>query len=253
MRRMIILLFTLLLTSIASNNAHAQTYPMREDSLTLYDKTRSRLIPVQLYVPSATGKQKHMPLVIISHGYHANREGGNKQYSSIANYLAANGYFVASIQHELPTDSLLPTTGRPYEVRMTNWLRGAENIDFVLGELKKTYKKLDYKQITLIGHSNGGDMSALFARQYPERVNKLITLDNRRMPLPVTRQPRIYSIRSSDQPADEGVLPTAELQKHMDITIVQLPNTIHNDMDDSGTEAQKKEINDYILSFLQNK
>ncbi|MBB5621242.1 hypothetical protein HDE69_002295 [Pedobacter cryoconitis] len=47
-------------------------------------------------------------------------------------------------------------------------------------------------------------MSMLFATQHPELVDKVISLDNRRMPFPRVSKPRIYSLRSSDQPADEG-------------------------------------------------
>lgn len=65
-------------------------------------------------------------------------------------------------------------------------------------------------------------------------MDKIISLDNRRMELPRTKQPRIYSLRSSDQPADEGVLPTIEEQEKFGIKIIKLPNTIHNDMNVVG-------------------
>ncbi|PQJ09901.1 alpha/beta hydrolase [Flavipsychrobacter stenotrophus] len=227
------------------------TYQVKEDSMLLWDKTRNRSIPVEIYLPNTT-QIKHPQLVIISHGYNNNREGTYKYYSSIANCLAAHGYFVASIQHELETDSLVPSIGKPYVVRMSNWVRGTENILFVINDLKKTHKQLDYKHVTLIGHSNGGDMSMLFAHKYPDMIDKVISLDNRRMPMPVVKHPHIYSLRSSDQPADEGVIPSPELQKHMGITIVKLPNTIHNDMADNATEAQRKEINNYLLTFLND-
>lgn len=250
MRLLLLALMILTHCLLSSGNASAQeTYKVKEDSMLLWDNARSRSIPVELYLPERA-KIKHQQLVIISHGYHANKPGANKYYSSLANCLAAHGYFVASIQHELETDSLIPSTGRPYVVRMSNWVRGTENILFVLNDLKKTHKSLDFKHVTLIGHSNGGDMSMLFAHKYPDLIDKVISLDNRRMPPPVVKHPHIYSLRSSDQPADEGVIPSPELQKHIGITIVKLPNTIHNDMDDQGTEAQRKEINDYILSFL---
>ena len=72
------------------------------------------------------------------------------------------------------------------------------------------------------------------------------------MELPRTKQPRIYSLRSSDQPADEGVLPTLMDQKKFEIKIIKLPNTIHNDMNDRGNTRQKKEINNYIMEFLND-
>lgn len=93
-------------------------------------------------------------------------------------------------------------------------------------------------------------MSVLFVDQHPDLVWKLITLDQRRYPFPHFSKPKIYSLRSSDQPAYEGVLPNLENQKKLGMTIIKLPNTIHNDMDDSGNLDQKKEISDYFLKFL---
>ena len=92
----------------------------------------------------------------------------------------------------------------------------------------------------------------LFAQQHPQLVAKVISLDNRRMPFPRTDHPRIYSLRSSDQPADEGVLPASEEQTQYHMRIIKLPNTIHNDMGDNGTVEQKREIINYILEFLNS-
>src|SRR5690606_17630538 len=105
-------------------------------------------------------------------------------YSYITSYLASQGYFVVSIQHELPGDSLLPLDGIPQVVRRPNWERGVENIHFVINYLKKSYPQLNFQEITLGGHSNGGDMVALFPERYPKEVHRIFTLDNRRMALP---------------------------------------------------------------------
>ncbi|GAB4050802.1 alpha/beta fold hydrolase [Spirosoma litoris] len=217
---------------------------IKTDSLKLFDTLRSRLIPVFLYMPRTVNAP--LKLAVLSHGY----EGSNKAYSFIAQNLVAHGYLVASIQHELPTDEPLPMTGRPYEVRMPNWQRGSENIHFVIEALQKQRPDLDAKHVLLIGHSNGGDMTVLFAQQHPTLVSQVISLDNRRMPLPRVRSPRILSIRSSDQVADQGVLPTEEEQRALGIQIVQLPATLHNDMWDGATQRQKQEINRIISAFI---
>lgn len=248
-RYFIIPLFSLLMASSTwarntTSLVDSTHVTIRTDSLKLFDTLRSRLIPVALYMPqSATAPLK---LAVLSHGY----EGSNKAYSFIAHNLVAHGYLVASIQHELPTDEPLPMTGKPYEVRMSNWKRGSENIHFVIEALKKQRNDLDAKHVLLIGHSNGGDMSMLFAQQYSTLVSQVISLDNRRMPLPRVRTPRILSIRSSDQIADQGVLPTVEEQRAFGIQIVQLPATIHNDMWDGATQGQKQEINRVISAFI---
>jgi pimeloyl-ACP methyl ester carboxylesterase len=174
-------------------------------------------------------------------------------YRYLTDFLAVKGYFVVSIQHELPTDSLIPSQGVPQIVRRPFWERGADNILFVIESLKKSRPELDFNNITLIGHSNGADMTALFPKKYPGIVRKIITLDNKRMALPRTSSPKVYSLRSSDQTADAGVLPTDEEQKQFGITIIKLAATKHNDMIDFGTDAQHKEINDYVLKFLREK
>ena len=93
-------------------------------------------------------------------------------------------------------------------------------------------------------------MSMLFGSKYPALVDKVISLDNRRVPLPRTNHPGIYSLRSADQPADEGVLPTPEEQKKYGMEIIKLNHTMHNDMDNDATEEQRNEINKYIFGFL---
>ena len=215
-----------------------------------FDASRDRKIPVAFYYKKGLDPKK-MPVLIFSHGSGRNDPDSNLDYSYLLNNLAQNGYFVASIQHELPTDDLVPLEGNPQVVRRPNWDRGAQNIAFVLQQLKKDFPYLDYQKVVISGHSNGGDMSVLFADKHPQLVWKLISLDQRRYPLPLLSKPRIYSLRSSDQPADEGVLPTLDDQQKFGMTIIKLPNTIHNDMDKSGTLDQKNEILTYILKFLE--
>lgn len=247
----LIFIWTIYLSgNVIAQTGSSQSYAFKLDTLTLFDQARNRQIPVAFYIPKAdkeSGKQK---IIIFSHGYGQNKGGNYLAYSYLTEFLASKGYFVASIQHELSTDSLIPLTGTPQIVRRPFWERGADNILFVINELKRYYPKLDFNHITLIGHSNGGDMTALFSQKYPNIISKIITLDNRRMALPKTTKPKVYSLRSSDQPADEGILPTAEEQKNFGITIIKLPNTIHNAMDDNADERQSQEIKNYIIMFL---
>ncbi|MFN8347819.1 MAG: alpha/beta hydrolase [Spirosomataceae bacterium] len=237
---------------LSQKSASPSGVSFKLDSLSFYDVVRKRVIPVAVYIPETAKQASGRPVVIFSHGYGDNKGGDNVAYSYLTEFLATQGYFVASVQHELPTDELLPTTGKPQEVRRPNWERGVRNILFVLNELKQREPLLNYKRLTLIGHSNGGDMSILFAHLYPQYVNKIITLDNRRMPFPRGKKPRIYSLRSTDQSADEGVLPTPDEQKKYGMKIIQLKNTLHNDMDNHANAAQRQEINAYILNFLKD-
>ncbi len=227
-------------------------YQVSTDTVTWYDSVRHREIPIAIYKPNKEKNAHNYPIVIISHGYNENRKGSYLGYSFLAEHLAANGYFIVSIQHELPTDSLIPSAGIPQIVRRPFWERGADNILFVINQLKKTNPGLGFNHITLIGHSMGGDMTALFPQKYPNVVEKIITFDNRRMALPRTNNPSVYSLRSSDQPADGGVLPNNEEIKKYNMKIIKLRNTIHNDMCNNATDEQRREIIRYVMSFLNN-
>ena len=253
------ILFFSLLACCSTNKKATDTksqnlvYKVELDTLSLLDQSRNREIPIAIYKPTTDKQINKEKVVIFSHGYGQNKGDSYLAYSYLTNFLASKGYFVVSIQHELSTDSLIPSAGTPQIVRRPFWDRGADNILFVINELRKINPELDFNRITLIGHSNGADMVALFPQKYPNVVYKIITLDNRRMPLPRTAYPQIYSLRSSDQPADEGVLPTDEEKKKYGIKIIKLPNTIHNDMDDNANTKQRKEINNYVLRFLNDK
>ncbi|MBL0144396.1 MAG: alpha/beta hydrolase [Chitinophagaceae bacterium] len=190
-----------------------QEFKVKLDTISLFDSSRNRNIPVAIFSPKTDNQIKNQKVVFYSHGYRQNRQGSYLTHSILANLLASKGYFVVSIQHENPTDSLIPAEGIPKIVRRTNWERGATNILFVLNEFKRTNPHLDYNHVTLIGYSNGGDMSMLFAQKYPNLLYKIISLDNRRFDFPRASTPKVYSLRSSDQVADEGVIPTLEEQK----------------------------------------
>ncbi|MBC7488314.1 MAG: alpha/beta fold hydrolase [Cytophagaceae bacterium] len=228
------------------------TIPVKEERLELYDYSRSRSIPVALYLPDSVSlKQK---LVIFNHGYAENQGTPYLSYNYLNSFLAQHGYLVVSIQQELPTDDPLPMNGNLREKRMPNWENGLQNILFVVKELKSRMPNIDDKRYNLIGHSNGGDISMYFATEYPKKISKVISLDNRRMPLPKIDSLKVYSIRSNDLPADDGVLPTPAQQINYGMTIVTLPNTKHIEMsDETATEEQKKEIREYVLKFLEEK
>ncbi|MBU3659301.1 MAG: alpha/beta hydrolase [Flavobacteriales bacterium] len=212
----------------------------------LFDSTRNRKIPILIY--KAKTEQNIAPryFVIISHGYGFNKGNPYLGYSFIAEFLVKKGCFVVSIQHELPTDDLLAMEGDLRTTRRPNWEKGVQNILFVTNYLKVQNPTLMTSNLVLIGHSNGGDMSVLFAEKYPEITDKVFTLDHRRMPIPRVEKPRFYSLRSNDQVADEGVLPNLEEQKKFGQIILQTPIK-HNDMCNEATHEERA----IILSFIQ--
>jgi predicted dienelactone hydrolase len=207
-------------------------------TLQLLDATRDRAIPVALY-GATPGRPK--PLALISHGY----GGKSTDYSFIAEALAKRGYIVASVQHELEGDPPMPAKGDPAIVRRPFWESGSANLLQVIRELRAR-RLADRRPVLLVGHSNGGDSSILFAARHGGTVRAVFTLDNRRMKMPRTARPRICSVRSSDQAADPGVLPTSAEQRRYRMVIGSVPGLIHN----AATPTQKQAMLGWLWRCL---
>lgn len=219
---------------------------IKAKSLTLFDKERNRSIPVEVYASAESqGKANagilKLPVVIINHGDTLK----NTDYSFIANSLTAQGYLVASIQHQLPDDPSPVQQKTVFETRKPRWEQGVKNILFTLSELKRIEPNADLEKVTLLGHSTGGDISMLFASQHPDLVAKVISLDSLRYPFPTTNHMPILSIRGNDRKADEGVLPESGT------SIITLKSAKHIDMCDRGPDKVKLEINEVISKFLK--
>lgn len=253
------------MASLASNSEAAIEEPAKKDSVVkrkeievekgeVFDSIRGRRIPYALFRPKLKSKDTDsIRLVIFSHGYGANYPRNYLNYSYLTKRLAREGFWTLSIQHELEGDSLIPQSGIMQVVRMPFWIRGEANILFVLNHFKEQNPQLRIMSVDLIGHSNGGDMSVLTAKEHPDLIRKVITLDHLRMPLPVCSNPQFASLRSMDKTADAGVLPPVELCDSFGIRVIQLKNITHNQMNDEGTRKQKKQINNYIQKILEDR
>lgn len=241
------LCFTLLLALLFSLNASAQT----EYDLSLYDSARERVIPVTVYSPKKVNR--HTQVVIFSHGYAKNKDPkASRRYAYLNAFLAEKGYFVISIQHELADDPELPLTGGNFAVtRRSNWERGKANVMFTLEAFKQLKPELDWTKVILIGHSNGGDISMLCATEYPQCFYKAMTLDARRMKMPLTDSPRIYTLRGCNYEADEGVLPTENEQKKYRMTVVKLDGVTHSDMGRRGSDEKHEIVRRKVYEFVK--
>jgi hypothetical protein len=229
-------------------------FAIRHEVLTLFDAARQRPISVEIavrrdYETKANLGLWKLPLAIISNGNTVKAT----EYSFLANVLAARGYLVASIQQDLPTDPPLMThVGQPYVGRREVYMRCEANILYVLGELKRRQENADFDHLTLVGHSNGGDVSMYVARQHPELVSKVITLDNLRVPFVLSDKMKILSFRSKDPHfvTDPGVLPTPEEAKARGIDIVRT-GAQHTEMSDRGPDSVKEKIQATLDRFLR--
>ena len=231
----------------------ASKWVIRHETLDLFDATRQRAVSVDVavrrdYERNADEGIRTLRVAIISNGNTAK----NTEYSFLANVLAARGYLVASIQQDLPSDPPLVTkVGLPYVGRLDVYKRGQANILFVVGQLKKMKPNADYDHLTLVGHSNGGDIAMYTAKEHPELVSKVITLDNLRVPFVLHDKMKILSFRSSDPnfKTDPGVLPTPEQAKAEGIDIVKTPFQ-HTWMSDRGPDEAKEKIEATLEKFL---
>jgi predicted dienelactone hydrolase len=232
----------------ANSQQHLAALTIHTARFELFDSSRQRVIPVVAYFAGARNvPAPGLKLALLNHGYGMR----NTAYSFMARSLAAHGYFVASLQQTLPQDQPIPATGDLYQTRYPYWERGVQNMVFALRALKRRYPTLHNDQNLLVGHSFGGDMVMLFAKEHPELVQKVISLDNCRMPFPRTRQPVLYSLRSSDQVPDPGVLPTPTEQAQFGVTVIKLPATTHNAMCDKANDQQKQEMTKWIAQFVE--
>jgi hypothetical protein len=229
-------------------------WAIHHETLTFYDASRdNRPVAVDIAVRRDKEMQANagmitLPVAIFNHGNTVK----NTEYSFVANLMAARGYEVVSIQHDLPSDPPMVTkVGELYVGRLAQIQRGVANIRFVVEEMKKVQPNADYDHLTVVGHSMGGDITMYFAKQYPDEVKKVVTLDNLRVPFITSGKFKILSFRSKDPQfkTDPGVIPSEEECEKAGITVVKT-GFGHNDMRDTGSEEAKTSIQNMLDKFL---
>lgn len=232
----------------------ASKWAIRHETIKLYDTARdNRLVPVDVAVRRDKEMQANaglitLPVAILNHGNTVK----NTEYSFLANIFAARGYLVISPQHDLPSDPPMVTkVGEIYVGRLPQIQRGVANIHFAIEEMKKIQPNADYEKVTMVGHSMGGDISMYFAKQYPDEIKKVVTLDNLRVPFLTDGRFKILSFRSKDTQfkPDPGVVPDEEQCEQAGITVVNT-GFQHNDMRDTGPDAAKTSIQAMLDKFL---
>lgn len=240
-RRLIALTASVVLATAAS----AASPPRAQ---VLVDDAHHRSTPLAIYTPSTHARctpQAPCPVALLSPGYGAEHTA----YGFIAGPLADAGFLVVALQPVLPDDPKPGTSGNLFADRLPMWQRGADTLRLARATLARQFPGYDWAHLVLIGHSNGGDLSALALQQTPGLATTLITLDNRRHPLPRSPALRLLSLRGSDFAADPGVLPTPE-QRAPGHCIVPIANARHNDMLDAGPDWLKARIVTLVRGFL---
>ena len=253
-RGIVILLSLFVLTAVGYFTV--SKWAIRHETLAFYDASRGNR-PVEVDVAVRWDREMQanagmiiLPVAILNHGNTVKFT----EYSFLANIFAARGYMVVSIQHDLPTDAPMVTkVGELYVGRQPQYLRGIANIRFAIEEMHRVQPNADYDHLTMVGHSNGGDISMYFAKLYPDQIRKIVTLDNLRVPFTIDGRFKILSFRSKDPQfkTDPGVIPPEEVRQKSGIQVVQT-GFQHNDMRDTGPDKAKATIQDMLDKFLDD-
>jgi hypothetical protein len=234
----------------------ASKWAIRHETITFNDPARdNRPVAVDVAVRRDKEMQANagmitLPVAILNHGNTVKFT----EYSFLANLFAARGYLAVSIQHDLPTDPPMVTkVGELYVGRLPQYQRDIANIRFAIEEMRQVQSNADYDHLTMVGHSMGADVSLYFAKLYPEKIKKVVTLDNLRVPFMTDGKFKILSFRSKDPvfKADPGVIPSDDICEKAGITVVRTAFQ-HNDMRDTGPDAAKASIQDMLDKFLDD-
>src|SRR5256714_8631120 len=176
-------------------------WAIRHETLAFHDASRGNR-PVEVDVAVRWDREMQanagmiiLPVAVLNHGNTVKFT----EYSFLANVFAARGYMVVSIQHDLPTDAPMVTkVGELYVGRQPQYLRGIANIRFAIEEMHKVQPNADYDHLTLVGHSNGGDISMYFSKPDSPHIRKNVTIDKLPVPFILDCPAKNLSIRSKD-------------------------------------------------------
>lgn len=219
------------------------------DDDVIVDQSRNRTIPINITYPSESDNcsvNTKCPVALISAGYGIN----HTNYTFASKLFNAQGYLSIAVAHELKTDPALNRIQPYLTTRMENWHRGVVTLKFLVNQLSAQFPEYDFSQLTLFGHSNGGDISALYAAIYPNEVSQMITLDHRRMLIPRNKNIRVLTLRGSDYPADANVLLNDKELKAFPVSQVTIEKSRHNDMYDGGPKWLVERISNEMKAFI---
>ncbi|MFW6359087.1 MAG: alpha/beta hydrolase [Chroococcales cyanobacterium] len=133
-----------------------------ERSWIFRDQQRDRAIIADLYIPETVASSEK-PLVVLSHGYAANR----RFLTYLARHLASHGYTVASLEHPGSSIDILSNSDLEFDLEALlspqELLDRPQDVSFILNELERLNRNASGFQdhfntdnVTIIGHSLGG-------------------------------------------------------------------------------------------------
>ncbi|MCC2646350.1 MAG: alpha/beta hydrolase family protein [Rickettsiaceae bacterium] len=238
---------------------------MKTIEFVLMDKKRSREVPVCIYMPISSTLLSQA--VIFGPGYQGQEELANenikpvyKNYEFLAEYFTNKNYAFISIQHDILGDNDGLKTIDPlavqHEARKHLYVRGENNINFVIRELKQQFPNFNIDKFIISGHSNGGDIAKFYACNYPNKVSHVITFDARRCRIEPNKNLKILMFEATDTSTDKGVLPDEGSQdnpkrNNLEWVIVKPKTALHvSYMDDYITPVIKAKVYKTLDWFL---
>lgn len=238
---------------------------MQIHELNLVDRIRNRQIPILIYTPDNLAQ--NTPIVIFNPGYQEQKELmkpdnvlAYRKWEYLAKYFVKMDYSFISIQHDLLGDTDGLETINPklsaVEARKHLWMRGEQNILFVINKLKHNFPEFDFSKFIIAGHSNGGDIAKFFSNNYEEMVYSSIIFDGRRCPIKPGSKQKLLIFEATDTSTDVSVLPdegNLENPKRMNLEwiIIKPKDSFHTSYrGDLITEALKTKVFKSIDFFL---
>jgi dienelactone hydrolase len=222
------------------------------ENFNFHDVARKRRgVSIHIYFNEAIQHHGKIPVVLLNPGGVA----PSTSYSYLANFLADNGYAVVCVEHnrigDEPHDLEKFNTGIMKEARRPIWELWTANLEFVITCLKQEKPNFNLDKFIIAGHSTGGDVSMFFTEKHPDLVSHVISLDGRRCPFPRNAHVRILLLQATDTTTDEGVIPSEdEPNKLTEVRVIRIPNALHNDYADRGTDAVHASVIEAVSKFL---
>lgn len=231
----------------------------------LFDTTRNRNVPILIYKPDIN--LMNIPIVIFSPGYQEQKDlikpsniMAFKKWGYLAEYFNKKGYAFITIQHDLPGDKdgleMIDPKLPSVETRIHLWLRGEQNILFILNQLKVKYPEFNLNQFIIAGHSNGGDISKFFYNNRENMVSSAIIFDSRRCPIKPGSKQNLLLFEANDTSTEINVIPDEGTsdnpnRNNLEWIIVKPKNAFHTSYrGDLITESLKAKVLRSIDFFL---
>jgi len=130
-------------------------YRYRKQELTMNDRSRDRILPVDLYLPKTESKDK-LPLIVISHGLGSDLT----TFAYLAKHFASHGFVVAVPEHPGSSARQIEALLNGLESDVTppaELIDRPLDIKFLLDRLADGFgNKIDVENVGMIGQSFGG-------------------------------------------------------------------------------------------------